>query len=211
MSDSPPPVALRHHRERTIERLCEHFALDHLEAHELEQLIDRAHRATTTAELDALTAGLPELSQPVAAEVARAPVRAGEDRDQQWIAAVRGGADRRGSWRPARQINVLALMGGVHLDFRDAALHTGVTEINVLALMGGVEILVPPGVHVESSGIGIMGGFTDAGRGRYPVDSRVPVLRVTGLALMGGVEVRTKPSHLPAGEPENRPRLPGEQ
>ena len=57
----PTPAALRHRRERTIELLCEHFARDHLEAEELEELIDRAHQATSLTALDALLEGLPAL------------------------------------------------------------------------------------------------------------------------------------------------------
>lgn len=196
MADSPlSPVALRARRERTIELLCEHFARDHLEATELEQLIDRAHQATSLAQLDELVADLPALS--TAAPAARdepAPLyTARGNRDQQWVAAVMGGAERRGAWFPARQTNVLAFMGGVCLDFREARLDPGVTEINVLAIMGGVEIVVPEGVHVESTGIGIMGGFEHTGKGRFPIDSSVPVLRISGLAFMGGVEIREQP------------------
>ena len=196
MADSPlSPVALRNHRERTIERLCEHFARDHLEATELEQLIDRAHQATSLAQLDELVADLPALSTPAPAardEPDPLPTARG-NRDQQWVAAVMGGAERKGTWFPARQTNVLAFMGGVCLDFRHARLDPGVTEINVLAIMGGVEIVVPEGVHVESTGMGIMGGFEHTGKGRFPIDSSVPVLRISGMAFMGGVEIRERP------------------
>lgn len=199
MSDPPTSaVALRLRRDRCIEKLCEHFAQDHLQAEELEQLIDQAHRATSLAELDALLADLPGL----AASSAVAPTSpspsssffapTGRDRDVDTIAAIMGGAERKGSWRPARQTSVLAVMGGVCLDFREATLQPGLTELTVLAMMGGVEIVVPPGIHVESSGVGIMGGFEHSGSGRFPVDSSVPVLRVTGLAFMGGVEIRQR-------------------
>ena len=188
------PVALRLRRERVVETLCEHFASDHLETEELEALIDRAHRATSIAELDQLVEGLPALAsrQAIGPATQSRPPSAG--RSTQIVAAVMGGAERKGSWTPARETTVVAFMGGVCLDFREAHLGPGVTEVNVLAIMGGVEIIVPAGMHVESSGIGIMGGFEHSGRGRFPVDSTVPVLRITGLALMGGVEIRESPS-----------------
>lgn len=192
MSQPPSLVALRQRREQTIARLCELFARDHLEAHELEQLIDRAHQATSLAELDQLVAGFPAADPPRPTVSPAASPRTGQD--QQYILAVMGGAERRGAWHPARQIYVTALMGGACLDFRDAVLDPGVTEVYVLALMGGVEITVAPGTRVESNGIGIMGGFAHAGTGRTPVDTSVPVLRITGLALMGGVEIRDRPS-----------------
>lgn len=205
-----PPVALRHQRERTIARLCEHFAQDHLEAEELEGLIDRAHRASTVAELDALVSDLPALREaPPAATAAPFPARVGgaAASDQQVIVAIMGGVERKGAWVPARTLYVTAIMGGACLDFREAHLEGGVTEIYVVALMGGVEIVVPPGVHVESNGVGIMGGFEHAGSGKFPVDAHVPVLRITGLALMGGVEIRVRSPGEPFRPP--RPNLPG--
>jgi len=195
MSDAPlTTAALRERREKTIARLCEHFARDHIEADELERLIDRAHQATSLAQLDEVISGLPSLkpAQPQpqqATEVWRNPIRPNET-----IIAVMGGAERRGAWAPAHKMYVTAVMGGVLLDFRDAQLGPGVTEIFVVAIMGGVEIIVPADVAVESEGIGIMGGFGHGGSTRFPIDGSAPVLRLTGLALMGGVEIRERPS-----------------
>lgn len=192
MADPHSVPAVRATRERTIARLCEHFAHDHLEAEELERLIDRAHAATTQAELDALLAALPALP-PRAAPGSAPQARPAEHRtDRELVVTVMGGAARKGSWAPARSITVVAVMGGVSLDFRSAHLPLGVTEVRVFAMMGGVQIIVPPGVHVDSSGIGIMGGFDHGGRRKLPVDQSAPVLRITGLALMGGVEVRER-------------------
>ena len=188
-------AGLRARREATIARLCEHFARDHIEADALERLIDRAHQATTVAQLDELTSGLPSLAAPQPQpQPAAAAEWQGRARTNEMVIAVMGGAERRGAWTPARRMQVTAVMGGVLLDFRQAQLSPGVTEIFVIAVMGGVEIIVPPGVVVESSGMGIMGGFGHTGPARYPVDGSAPVLKISGLALMGGVEIRDRPS-----------------
>jgi hypothetical protein len=190
MADSPlPPAALRQAQERTIARLGEHFARDHLEAEELERLIDRVYQATTPAQLEELLQGLPSLATPAAGEALAPPRPLGPVRENQAVVAFMGGAERSGTWSPARHVHVVAIMGGVALDFRDARLADGVTEVNVVAVMGGVEIVVPPSIYVESNGIGIMGGFEHTGRARLPVDQSVPILRITGVAIMGGVEV----------------------
>jgi hypothetical protein len=185
------PPALRHQRERTIVSLCEHFAQDHLEVGELEQLIDRAHHCTTAVDLEALLHGLPALQSPEAglAERGFAIARPGETADQQLVVAVMSGNVRRGGWTPARNIYTLAVMGGADLDFREARLGPGVTEMYCLAIMGGVDIVVPPGLRVESNGIGIMGAFEHIGGGHTPVDESEPMLRITGLAVMGAVEI----------------------
>jgi hypothetical protein len=66
----------------------------------------------------------------------------------------------------------------------------GVTELHVYTLWGGVEVIVPPGMNVESHGIGILGGFEHA-PDRSP-DPTAPTLRVTGLAVMGGVDITVR-------------------
>ena len=81
------------------------------------------------------------------------------------------------------------MMGGCQLDFREAQLGPGVTEVRVLAVMGGIEILAPPDVRVDCSGIGIMGGFGIGGQYRAPTDPDAPIIRVPGLAIMGGAGV----------------------
>jgi hypothetical protein len=87
-------------------------------------------------------------------------------------------------------------MGGVELDFREAVLQPGVTEIHAFAFWGGVEVLVPPHVRLECSGIGIMGGFdggTNVGSRAADIgDPLTPIIRVTGVAVMGGVEVSVR-------------------
>ena len=188
------PVALRQRREQTVAHLCEHFARDHIEAEDLERLIDQAYRAASLAELEALESNLPSLDQPPprAREEARALARPGFAPEQQFVLALMGQAVRQGGWTPGRNIYVTALLGGACLDFRDASLDPGVTEVYVVAIMGGVEIIVPPGLRVESNGIGIMGGFDTGNPGRHPADLSGPILRVTGIAVMGGVDIRER-------------------
>jgi len=180
-------------RQATIDALCEHFANDALAVEEFERRVEVAHRAASAEELRRLLDGLPEGNLPAprregtAPVPRRGPVPAGHERDQGFVVAVMGGATRKGRWTPARTTYSLALMGGTELDFREAVLPRGVTQVQVVAIMGGAEIIVPPGVNVESHGIGIMGGFDDAGEQDYDPDA--PTLRISGIAVMGGVEI----------------------
>ncbi len=190
------PVPLEQTRERVIAELCRGFAEEHLEADELQSRLDGAQRATTLDELRALVADLPTVVPPSAP----APAAAGtvqvahpsQVAEQQFVVAVMGGATRRGAWSPPRQLNVIAVMGGAELDFREARIAPGVTELNVFALMGGVQIVVPPGVHVEMNGIALMGGFDEKVRAEAPPAPGAPVLRIGGFAMMGGVEVSVR-------------------
>ena len=102
-----------------------------------------------------------------------------------------GGFERKGQWIVPRHLRLMAVMGGGELDLRDAKLSPGVAEIEIFTMWGGVEILVPDGVRVDVSGMVVMGGFSASG-GSTREDPNAPVLRVSGLAIMGGVDVRRK-------------------
>ncbi len=195
MNDAPTPtVRLEESRERTIDALCRHFAVDHLSIDEFERRVDAAHRARGAAELDELLRDLPvPAGAATAAGVAPAPPPAPVDRpDRGYAIAILGGATRKGRWIPAQRTLVYTVMGGATLDFREALLPPGITEIAVFALMGGVEIIVPPGLAVESGGIAIMGGFDHSHDDPGHRAPDAPTLRIRGFALMGGVDVKTR-------------------
>lgn len=173
-------------RDRVEAKLCEHFAAGHIELDVLEQRLAVVDEAGSTAELEKLVSDLPALS-------ARAPVAVAEPAARGWALAVMGGNTRKGEWSPPRQLNAIALMGGVELDFREARLPAGVTHVVAVALMGGVEIIVPPGLPVTVRGLGILGAVdqVEQSGGRSP---DTPLLKVTALACMGAVEVKTRAS-----------------
>ena len=101
--------------------------------------------------------------------------------------AILSGVDRAGVVVPPRH-TVVALMGGVQLDLREARFSQREVTIDVFTIMGGVDIIVGEDVEVDVSGFGIMGGFDH--RASRPRAARRPTVRVVGLALMGGVNVR---------------------
>ena len=117
----------------------------------------------------------------------------GASRESQTLFAVLGGSVRTGRWQPAKHINCYSLMGGIKLDFREAEFPECGVTINTGSIMGGVEVIVPPGVNIDASGLPLLGGFEDkAGAG----EPGAPTLRVRGMCVMGGVEVKRK---LPRG------------
>lgn len=95
-----------------------------------------------------------------------------------------------GRWAPPANMLAVAIMGGVELDFRDAVLTGEDVEINCFAFWGGVEILVPPGVHVDTRGFAILGGFDQEAEQEMAAPPGAPVIRINGLAIMGGVDVK---------------------
>ena len=111
-----------------------------------------------------------------------------------------GGVERKGKLDGAPvALNVGVVMGGA-LDLREAWLPPGTIELRVAALMGGVEIIVPPNLPVEAEGVSIMGGFDHVDRARRARPG-APLLRVKGLAFMGGVHIEMR---LPGDPPATR-------
>ena len=214
MSDTSPfarPVPLEQTRQRVIEQLCEHYAVENLTDQGLEERLAKAYQAETPAALQELLVDLPVLHQPgaaVAPAAATDVARADYVPERQVVVAIMGGAERKGVWTPPRQLAVVCVMGGAALDFRDARFGPGVTEVTCFALMGGVEITVPPGVHVELNGLAIMGGFGTTGRvAQEAADASAPILRIGGFAMMGGVEVDVRyPGERP-GDARRREKL----
>ncbi|QGU03717.1 DUF1707 SHOCT-like domain-containing protein [Corynebacterium comes] len=148
-----------------------------------------------------LPAVLPDNSPAFVGRASPAPARrqvTGEQGGSTFSLAIMGGTDRRGDWLIAPVHTSIALMGGNGLDLTEARLAAQETIIYAVGIMGGVEILVPEDVRVFSEGVGIMGGFgisTDPEvtlrMEELPADA--PVVRVRGLGLMGGVEVKRVP------------------
>ena len=195
MSDKPRPQQLtvtRERREQTIKTLVSGFAADLVTLDELERRLDIAHRTADPVELDRLIADLPapgtEAAPTEAAAVSWKTAPPAEVRDNSFVVAIMGGVVKKGRWTPARRTTVIAFMGGAEIDLREAILPPGEVEISIFAIWGGVEIIVPPGIDVAVSGVAIMGGF-DQQRCPPTPPAGGPTVRVSGLALMAGVEV----------------------
>jgi Domain of unknown function (DUF1707)/Cell wall-active antibiotics response 4TMS YvqF len=164
-------------REATLALLREAGGEGRLTFEELAERVERADGARTAGELEALTADLP-------------PARRSPGKQRRWIVAVLGGTERKGRWRPAAGMNVLALMGGAVIDLRGAELDGPELSITAVAVMGGVDVIVPEGVEVDLSDVALMGGNSGPAHVRLPPGA--PVVRVRAYSLMGGVAVSRK-------------------
>jgi hypothetical protein len=181
-------------RDRVVDRLREALAEGRLTADEHAERLDAVFQAKTYAELAPIVHDLPMAggTRPPAAPVfpdvrddLPAP-HAGTPN----LVAIFSGADRAGRWLVEPQTNVVAVFGGVELDLRQAVLSQREVTINMVAIMGGVNVVVPPGVRVKNSIAAIFGGCS------VPPDDTVdpdaPVVRLTGFAMFGGINVKRR-------------------
>ncbi len=179
-------------RDQVIEKLTLNYAHNNLDDEEFEQRLSRATNAQTENELMLLVDDLPDIAEPkrpaAKSSEYHVAVNTGPVKEESAIVAILSGSSRKGLWQPPRNIRIFALMGGVELDFTEAEMPPGTTEITVFTVMGGIDITVPPGLNVDVSGVPLMGGFDDSTAG--VVDPNAPTLKVRGVAIMGGVDVK---------------------
>jgi DUF1707 SHOCT-like domain/Cell wall-active antibiotics response LiaF, C-terminal len=185
-------------REKVAELLREAAGEGRLEIHELEERLERAYAAKTYGDLEPVTQDLP-----ASGSVGQDPVQ--PHRGAQWTRvggtptgstaiAIFAGSDRRGAWVVPPQFSAFAMFGGVNLDLREAQLTEREVTITAVAIMGGVDITVPDDCAVVVDGAGIFGGFDESvKRGIAPAPPGSPVVRIRGLAVMGGVTVKRRP------------------
>jgi len=205
--DDPPQPhgSVADAQERAIARLSDAFAHDRIGVEDFEEQLTLVHRATSIAEVNRTLSDLVNQDddkamsvewlerRPAHAAVALASLASESAMVRgDSVKAIFGGVERRGAWRVPAHLNVVATMGGIVLDFRDAVLGPGVTEIHVRAVFGGVEIIVPPTLPVEVSGGAIFGGFGHVDRMPAQADPDRPMLRVRGVAIFGGVSIETR-------------------
>jgi Domain of unknown function (DUF1707)/Cell wall-active antibiotics response 4TMS YvqF len=174
-------------RERVAQVLLQAMSEGRLTASELDERLGSVYAARTYGELEPVTRDLPV---PAAQPSAR-PARVEGTATSGSAVAVFGGSERRGRWVVPAEFSAVAVFGGVVLDLREAQFAAQEIALNAVAVFGGIEIVVPEGISVRVEGTGIMGGFDRNAEGEGL--SGAPVVRISGIALMGGVSVRRKP------------------
>jgi len=91
-----------------------------------------------------------------------------------------------------KDFTAFCFMGGGEIDLRDARFAEREVSIHIVVIMGGAEVIVPEDATVRVTGIGIMGAFEHSGAGTGSPDG--PVITINGVAFMGGVDVKRKPT-----------------
>lgn len=163
-----------------------------LSAEEHSQRLDAIYAAKTHADLVPLLDDLPERAKDEPSAVAVSTAKPARSQRGGRIIAILSGATRKGSWHPEPVINVLTVLGGAELDFREAILPGNEITLRANTLLGGVEVTVPPEMRVIDNGIAILGGRDIAG-GEDEVGPDSPVLRIEGVCVLGGLDVTRKP------------------
>ena len=110
-------------------------------------------------------------------------------RERAGVTAFASAHEKKGDWELSRLYRIACVMGTVVADLREARIPEGESEIEVFLLMGTIELFVPPGVRVEVAVDSLAGGVEYRPDPNYVTEPGAPVIRVTGSAYFGSVEV----------------------
>jgi hypothetical protein len=171
-------------RIQVAQLLTDAAASGRLQMSDYEDRLTKAYAAQTYEELDNLRSDL--LGSSVS------PRRGGAQKPapSMVLLAIMSAFERRGRWNVPKKLTTFALWGGGVIDLRYADFTSTEVDIHACSIMGGQTILLPPEVHVEINGHGVMGGFDHhvAGEGT----PGAPTVRIHGFSLWGGVGVKRK-------------------
>jgi hypothetical protein len=207
MSDSPdhrPELRISDtDRDRAAEVIREAHAEGRITVDELDERLSSVYAAKTESDLVPVTRDLPATPGPRPAATVAARGRIGGTARFRTSLAILGGASRDGAWVVPSEYKAIATLGGIKLDMSDSTFAEAETVIKAYAVLGGMEITVPDDAEVEVGAIGIMGGIDHGGEGAGVPGG--PRIRIVGVAVMGGIEVkRARPkrpsrTELPSG------------
>lgn len=200
-------------RQAVIARLSSACADGQLTLDEFSDRSSEVWAAVTRGQLDDLTRDLRlpvAAPQPAAAD--EAPAAASPTRRRRWMVAIMGGEHQRGRWRADHHLGAVAIMGGVHIDLRDATIEGDEIDISAWSIMGAIQVIVPEGIPVDFGGLMLMGGRSNRTSRVEPLPG-APRVRIRGYGLWGTIVVRSKPPRQP-GDPEDDddewvPGMPG--
>ena len=197
---SPPVRASDQDRDAVAERLQVAFAEGRLDNGDFDERMRAALTAQTSTELDRVTADLP-----AGAPRPTGPAVSGR-RPGRLAIAYKGSIRRAGRWRVPEHFTSLVYKGGGLLDLRAAELTAAVTTVTAVAYKSQIDILLPPGVRVDMTGLGVSKGWSadEEWEGQLPRDA--PVVHIKGIAYKGTIEASTRP---PPASPGAPPASPG--
>jgi hypothetical protein len=170
-------------RDAAASRLQGAFAEGRIDDTEFDVRMRAALTARTRTDLEQLLTDLP------ADAPAPLPVPAGSQPGR-FAVTFKSSLRRAGRWRVPGHFTTVVYKGEGVLDLRAAELTAQVTTISAVAYKSRIDILVPPGVRVETGGLGVSTGSagTDG-----PLARNAPVVHVRGYSYKGAVEVASRP------------------
>ncbi|HEY8379462.1 MAG TPA: LiaF domain-containing protein [Nannocystis sp.] len=182
-----PAGQLEHARQQARARLTEAYAQDLLDQDQLDEGLEAVERATSIAELDALTAPLRPPATAALVPVAPAPLAPAPAR----LRVIFGTLARNGVWSMAATTRVRVWFGNATLDLRQAVVPPGPIVLDVSVTFGSLDIIVPPGWQIDVE-CGAIFGAVEQRTGPVSVGEDRRTLRLTGRVVFGNITIHER-------------------
>ncbi|MDC0721558.1 DUF1707 SHOCT-like domain-containing protein [Nannocystis bainbridge] len=183
-----PAGQLQRAREWARTRLGDGYAQDLIDQDTLDERLEAVERATTVAEIDALTADLrPVESTALVPAAAALAVPAAGSRLRVLFSSI----DRTGAWHVPARTHVRVVFGDATLDLRQAVLPGGPIELDIHLVFGNLEVIIPPGWQLDNDCGAILGSVEQLSGPPPPGGSR-QVLRLRGRVIFSSLTIHER-------------------
>ena len=197
--DSFQKMSVEDLRKEVINLLKEAYADGRIIVETLERRLNEAQAAEDKESLMALVSDIPAPETPGGSTSTGSSenpksswrINSRVPRENQSFFSILGSSNRTGRWQPARSLTCFTMLGSIRLDFREAEFPDGGIRINTGCILGSLDIVIPPGINIDLSGIPLLGHFDNKAE---MGDSRAPTITIRGIAVLGGVDIRQKES-----------------
>ena len=184
-------------RDRAASVLGAALAEGRLTADEHAERLDAVYASKTHAEILPLVSDLPGAAAALQAPGGEiAPGGSSGSLDQTGeparMVALFSNTSRRGLWRVPAALAAVSVFGHTDLDLRDAVLPGKEVRIRAVCVLGDMMITVPPEMHVIDNGWALLGGREFPPDSEESASPNAPVLRVSGVSILGLATVRRK-------------------
>lgn len=177
------PKPLESQRQATIETLQDGFAHAQLNEADFEHRLERCIHASSSTELAGLVQDLSPQTPSVSLEPSAFALEPLLDSSSLTVWSKQKhdlcGISLRGQ-------SFVALMGELTLDLRGASLQEDPAKLKLVSMMGKIRIIVPPGLHIETSGSVILGRIK---KDLSPLSNPAPTLHLHAKVFSGEVEI----------------------
>lgn len=189
MSEEDPSKRLRishADRDQVLRQLQDAMAQGMLTADELAERSDRALNAKTRADIEPLTADLPNALVAYSGTAVPAPIGANDVMD---LGATLGSVTRKGYWVVPRKLRLRSRLGSTELDFTEAQIDHPVVDVEIDVKGGSVEMRLPEGASASMDDVHVTAGSIEDHR-KYREPMGRPHFNVTGTLSWGSLEIR---------------------
>lgn len=104
--------------------------------------------------------------------------------------AVLSNMRRDADWVLPRLFRIFTFLGNADIDLTQVLLAPGTSEIEIRCIMSSVQIIAPPDLRIESEVEAILGSAEVQRQISRPAPADAPVVRITGSAVLGSIEIK---------------------